>query len=506
LSNAEPPLPLAEADARSTLGAGLRSHQILRSSTDPVPEGERSHPKTFFISNFGCRASQSEGAAIHEELAEAEAVPSASAYEADVVIVNSCTVTAEADRDVRQTIRRIASRNSKAQIIVTGCYAQRAPQELADLPQVRYVVGNSHKTIVGELALNLFDTDFQTHGRAEILCSRIFLEQELKPASHVGSGGRTRAIVKVQDGCNANCSFCIIPSVRGRSRSIQPEAAVAEVRDLVTRGYKEVILSGIHLGTYGRDLEPKVSFCELIGRVLEVAGLERLRLSSIEPLEVMPELIDLMSLHPRIAHHFHVPLQSGSSRILKAMHRPYSPQYYAGLVSRIRERIPDAAIGADVMVGFPGETDEDFGNTYRLIEHSPLTYLHVFPYSSRPGTSASTFPNHVPENVSRFRAKALRSLIARKNQAFRQNMIGTEIEALSLEDGSALSNNFVRVALSETIPVNEWLRLVVTGLSDDGVQASRITTAQDTNWSCVSETRNRFAPISVALSSAVPCK
>src|SRR5438132_10208410 len=203
--------------------------------------------KTFSITNFGCRASQSEGASIHQELLESDAVQSESAYDANVVIVNSCTVTAEADRDVRQTIRRIASRNPDAQIIVTGCYAQRAPEELASLPHVRYVVGNSHKPLVAELALNA------THGRAEIICSSIFLEHELKPATHVGSGGRTRAVVKVQDGCNANCSFCIIPSVRGRSRSIEPEAALEEIRALVVRGYNEVVFSGVHLRTYGRD-------------------------------------------------------------------------------------------------------------------------------------------------------------------------------------------------------------------------------------------------------------
>jgi len=398
---------------------------------------------------------------------ESDAVQSESAYDANVVIVNSCTVTAEADRDVRQTIRRIASRNPQAEIIVTGCYAQRAPEELATLPQVRYVVGNSHKPMVGEIALNLLDEDFSTHGRAEIVCSSIFLERELKPASHVGSGGRTRAVVKVQDGCNANCSFCIIPSVRGRSRSIDPEAAIAEVRDLVGRGYKEIVFSGIHLGTYGRDLQSKTTFYQLVCRALDVTGLERLRLSSIEPLEVVPELIELVATHPRMAHHFHIPLQSGSARILRAMYRPYAPQYYRALVSRIREQIPDAGIGADVMVGFPGESDEDFADTYRLIEQSPLTYLHVFPYSSRPGTVAAGLPNPIPEHVARFRAKALRNLIAEKHEQFLRSMIGTEIEVLTLEDGTALSSNFVRMVVANVSgesPVNEWVRVHVTDM------------------------------------------
>jgi threonylcarbamoyladenosine tRNA methylthiotransferase MtaB len=431
--------------------------------------------KTFHVANFGCRASQSEGASIHEDLLAAEAVVTESPYDANVVIVNSCTVTAEADRDVRQTIRRIASRNPQARIIVTGCYAQRAPEEVAALPQVRYVVGNSHKPLVAELAL------YASEGHAEIFCSDIFLERQLKPASHVGSGGRTRAVVKVQDGCNANCSFCIIPSVRGRSRSIEPGAALEEIRDLVERGYKEVVLSGIHLGTYGRDLPAKRTFYELISQAVETPGLERLRLSSIEPLEVVPEIIDLVATDSRMAKHFHIPLQSGSSRILRAMFRPYSPQYYADLVSRIRSRVPDAAIGADVMVGFPGESDEDFNETYQLIEQSPLTYLHIFPYSSRPGTVAAELPNHVPEHVARFRAKTLRNLIAQKNEIFRRSMIGHETDALTLDDGSAISTNFLRVLLPRDISGNQWIRVLVTGLTDDGIQASRMTTAHETN-------------------------
>ena len=437
--------------------------------------------RTFFIANFGCRASQSEGASIHQELLESKAREAESAYDASVVVVNSCTVTEEADRQVRQMIRRVASRNPNARIIVTGCYAQRAPEELANLPQVCYVAGNSHKPMVGRLARNLFDEDFSTHGRAEILCSSIFLERELRPASHLGSGGRTRAVVKVQDGCNANCAFCIIPAVRGRSRSIEVEAALHEVRELVSRGYKEVVFSGIHLGTYGRDLSQKTSLYELICRVLEIPGLERARLSSIEPFELVPEIIDLVADQPRLAHHFHVPLQSGSARILRAMRRPYSPEYYADLVRRIRHRVPDAAIGADVMVGFPGEMDDDFSATFRLIEDSPLTYLHVFPYSSRPGTVAAGLPHAIPEQVSRLRARGLRNLGAQKNEEFRRQMIGQEIDVLTLEDGSAISSNFVRVSVPVDSPSNEWIRVRVTDLGEAGLYASSITTAHETN-------------------------
>src|SRR5437867_2840334 len=362
----------------------------------------------FYIANFGCRAAQSEGASIEQELLDSDARTATSPYEARVVVVNSCTVTAEADREIRQTIRRIASRNPQAQIIVTGCYAQRAPEEVAALPHVRYVAGNSHKPLVGRLVLQLLNEDDFTTGRAEIFCSSIFLEKELKPGGHLGSGGRTRAIVKVQDGCNANCSFCIIPSVRGRSRSMDPRIVVDEVRALTERGYKEVVFSGIHLGTYGRDFHAKTSLLDLIRKSLtEVPELQRLRLSSIEPLEVTPEIIGLVAEENRMARHFHIPLQSGSRRVLREMRRPYTPEYYAELARGIRASVPDAGVGADVMVGFPGETDAEFSETYRLIESAPLTYLHVFSYSPRPGTPAADMPNLVPSHVAQFRAKAL---------------------------------------------------------------------------------------------------
>jgi threonylcarbamoyladenosine tRNA methylthiotransferase MtaB len=424
---------------------------------------------SFFVANFGCRASQSEGGAIEQELLDASAQRAGSPFAADVVIVNTCTVTEEADRDARQMIRRIAARNPEARVIVTGCYAQRVPEELAALPRVSHVVGNSHKSLVAKLALQP-PADFD--GRAEIFCSDIFLEDELRPESHFGSCGRTRAVVKVQDGCNANCSFCIIPSVRGRSRSLDPGAVMREVSALVERGFKEVVFSGIHLGTYGRDLDTKTSLYQLILNVLEhVPALERLRLSSIEPLEVTPEIVDLVASKPQLAHHFHVPLQSGSRRVLREMRRPYQPEYYSHLVRSIREKVPTAAIGADVMVGFPGETDEEFTETFRLIEDAPLTYLHVFPYSMRPGTPAATLEAQVPERVSQFRGKALRRLIARKNEEFRQSMIGRTLDVLVLQPEEAISTNFIRVRVPAKLKVNEWVSLGVAGLDGDGLRA-----------------------------------
>jgi threonylcarbamoyladenosine tRNA methylthiotransferase MtaB len=443
--------------------------------------------RTFHVANFGCRASQSEGASIQQELEAGAAVATESAFDANVVVINSCTVTAEADRQVRQLIRRVAARNPEAKIIVTGCYAQRAPEELSQLPQVRYVVGNSHKPLVGELALGMLDEDFSNHGRAEIVCSSIFLEKELPPARHIGSGGRTRAVVKVQDGCNANCSFCVIPSVRGRSRSMPPAVVLQEVRELVARGYKEIIFSGIHLGTYGRDLENKTTLYALLRSALEIDRVERLRLSSIEPLEVTPEIIELVAGDRRMAHHFHVPLQSGSPAVLRSMYRPYTAAYYTDLIQRLRRAVPDAAIGADVMVGFPGEPDGDFSMTYQLIENSALTYLHVFPFSARPGTVAADLSYPVAEHVSRHRVKALRSLGAAKNELFRRSLLGRSIEVLVLDEEpengmrAAISDNFMRVQVPQEIPINTWLTVRVTGISDVGLYASNTTTAQEIN-------------------------
>ncbi len=432
--------------------------------------------RNFFVANFGCRASQSEGGAIEQELIDNSAVRAESPFVADVVIVNTCTVTEEADRDARQMIRRIATRNPEARVIVTGCYAQRAPQELASLPRVSHVVGNSHKPLVGQLTLKVLDSEFVPalpEGRAEIFCSDIFLEDELKPETHPGSAGRTRAVVKIQDGCNANCSFCIIPSVRGRSRSLDPAAVLSEVTALVERGYKEVVFSGIHLGTYGRDLDTRSSLHDLISSVLEqVSSLERLRLSSIEPLEVTPDIVNLVATHPRMARHFHIPMQSGSRRILREMRRPYQPEYYSGLIHSIRRKSPDAAIGADVMVGFPGETDEEFSETLRLIEEVPLTYLHVFPYSARPGTVAAALDFNIPRRVAQFRAKALRRLIARKNEEFRQRLVGQTLEVLVLQPEDALSTNFTKVKVPGELPVNEWASVRIAGLDGDGLRAT----------------------------------
>ncbi len=443
--------------------------------------------KKFHIANFGCRASQAEGGAIHAELSANAANAAESPFHADVLIINSCTVTEEADREVRRLIRQVGRRNPETEIIVTGCYAQRRPRELAAMPQVRYVVGNSHKGMVGSLVRGRLAGSPHS-GRAEIFCSEIFTDRRLSEPAYQGSGGRTRAIVKVQDGCNATCAFCIIPTVRGPSRSLPPASVIGQVRDLVDRGFREVVFSGIHLGSYGRDIEPRCSLSELVQTTLDrVPTLQRLRLSSIEPLEVTAEIIDRVANDSRVATHLHVPMQSGSSRVLEAMRRPYRAPEYAALIERIRQAAPDAAIGADVMVGFPGETDDDFLSTYRLIEESSLTYLHVFPYSPRPGTASADYADPVPEHVARFRGRQLRELIGRKNEMFRGRFVGRDIWVLILEEEAksgwrpAISDNFIKVRVPEALAPNRWQRIPISGLQGAGLEAqdSMMTTAAE---------------------------
>jgi threonylcarbamoyladenosine tRNA methylthiotransferase MtaB len=439
---------------------------------------EDSDSRLFHVVNFGCRASQSEGASIESELISAGRQSVGSPFEADVVVINSCTVTSEADRDVDRLLRRIHRRNPSASVIVTGCYAQRTPGSLARRAQVRYVVGNSHKGQVPRLVEECLD-DPMGPGRSEVFCSGVF---GLERLHHQGSAGRTRATVKVQDGCNAACSFCIIPNVRGRSRSLGPADAIAEVRDLVEQGYREVVFSGIHLGSWGRDLGGSADLVDLVRRSLdEVPGLDRIRLSSIEPLEVTDRVIRLVADEPRVAAHLHIPMQSGSSRVLRLMRRPYSADEYADRILRFRQAASRAAIGADVMAGFPGEADEDFLETVGRIRSLPLTYLHVFPYSSRPGTAAAEF-EPVPSHVVRFRAAALRRLGQEKNRAFRAEFPGKVLEVLVLgspdrgsrdADGLSrgLSDNFIDVDVEGECAVNRWQACQVLGTTASGLRA-----------------------------------
>lgn len=417
--------------------------------------------RLFNIKNFGCRATQADGAGIAADLAARGLHRTEDPTVADVVVLNTCTVTAEADRDARQTIRRIHRENPGAEVLVTGCYAQRSPQEVSALQGVKWVVGNSHKHEIGELiAPRLVQIDGalpQKHAyHGEIVAGSTLVgdvaDLRTVPSMPVGDPlGRSRPNVKVQDGCDNRCAFCVIPSVRGRSRSATAEAVIREIRALEDR-FPEIVLTGINLGRWGRDLDGRPRLVKLLREILAETSVRRIRLSSVEPMDWSEDLIELMAATERIAKHVHIPLQSGSDAVLRRMRRRYRVRHYESRLALVRRRMPLAAIGADVMVGFPGETDEEFEHTREFVDRMPFTYLHVFSYSSRDGTEAAGMSAQVPKAVKRVRSRVLRELIDRKNLEFRRSQLGNTVSAVTLAAGEgvprALSENFVEIHLN----------------------------------------------------------
>jgi threonylcarbamoyladenosine tRNA methylthiotransferase MtaB len=432
---------------------------------------------TFFIQNFGCRATQADGAALESALA-ARGLRPAARHEAEFVILNTCTVTAAADQDVRQAVRRIRRENPLARILVTGCYAQRAPEEIAAWPGVAGVIGNTDKLRIPELVagglLSPARAGCGTVSTPLVQVGNIEARQEFITAVvEDAAGERTRPNLKIQDGCSNRCSFCIIPSVRGRSRSAPADWVVEQVRALASQ-YREVVLSGINLGRWGRDLGSGLRLADLVERLLAETDVERLRLSSVEPLDWSDRLLELMAASPRIAQHVHAPLQTGSDAVLRRMRRPYRARHYEERIRKARALMPDAAIGADVMVGFPGETDAEFEENCAFIEALPFTYLHVFTYSARPGTPAASAPGQVPVPVRRERNRVLRELAAKKNLEFRRRLIGKTLQVVTLRQaGTALSGNFVKVRLAQPREPNRLIDVVIGGLTPGGLSEER---------------------------------
>ena len=438
---------------------------------------------TFFVENFGCRATQADGAALERQFRDRGLTRAESTAQAEVVVLNTCTVTASADQDARAAIRRVKRQNPHAKIIVTGCYAQRAPQELTAIPGVDFVIGNSHKHAIVDSILPLTNGSFVplAHlgvlAETKVLIGDIFAHTDLLAAPVFEASDpheKTRPNLKIQDGCNNRCSFCVIPYVRGRSRSLKPEHVIREVDSLVASGYREIVLSGINLGRWGRELTPRTNFVTLIQGILRSTGVEKIRISSVEPMDWTNELIELVASSPRICKHAHVPLQSGSDKVLRHMHRKYRPWHYADRIERIRRAMPDAAIGADVMVGFPGETDDDFEQTRAFIDALPFTYLHVFTYSSRPGTPSAEMPDQIPVQVARERNRILRELATEKKRAFMQSFVGRELEAITLTrfDGEyteALTDNYLKLKVRNPQEANQLLRIQVRSVETDAL-------------------------------------
>jgi threonylcarbamoyladenosine tRNA methylthiotransferase MtaB len=452
----------------------------------------------FFVENFGCRAARADGEAVSERLRAAglaEENPSL----ADVVVVNTCSVTAEADRAARAFIRRAHRLNPAARIVVTGCYAQRAPEELAAITGVSAVIGNSHKALAPQIVLSLAGsgqpemhqqllpvTSIEAAG-APIWVDDRFAHSFLEEAQ-LAPGTQTRPNLKIQEGCGNRCTFCVIPQTRGSSRSLPTSSVLTQVEGFVKAGGNELVLSGINLGRWGRDLSAeeagsRLTFAGFVRRILEQTGLPRLRLSSIEPMDWDAELIGLMAEFggTRLARHAHLPLQSGSDAVLRRMHRRYRPWHYVEKVEALlRAAGPELTLGADVMVGFPGETDAEFVETLELIQSLPFGYLHLFPFSPRPGTRgwALHAERPVPKAAVDERMEVLRALAARKTAAHRRRFVGAEVEAITLRTPAPLAGNGGTLALSENflplevdgrLEANRLVWVVVTGMTAEGL-------------------------------------
>jgi threonylcarbamoyladenosine tRNA methylthiotransferase MtaB len=409
----------------------------------------------YAVITFGCRVNQADSLEIEGELRAMGAVGAAPS-EADVVVVNTCSVTAAADQGARQTIRRVARDNPAARIVVTGCYATRAPGDLASLPQVARLVPNPRKEqLAAEIADAFGLTTAERFAGGDGPCGRA-----LEP----GVAGRTALTLRVQTGCDERCSYCIIPSTRGAGRS----KPLSVIRDALSRaadaGYREVAITGVHLGSYGRDLGDRTSLLSLARLLAEWPGDMLFRLSSLEPMDCSLELVELVAASPRLAPHFHLPLQHASDEMLAVMRRPYTLEGYRALVDTIRERMPHASIGSDVIVGFPGETDRHAAVLVDYLDASPLTHVHVFPYSHRPGTEASGFDGMPPPPVVRVRAAAVRAASDRLSRAFRAAQVGTTRRALVVDDGTAaVTDNYLKLWLDRPQVRNEWIEVRVAG-------------------------------------------
>jgi threonylcarbamoyladenosine tRNA methylthiotransferase MtaB len=409
---------------------------------------------------------------------------------AEIVVLNTCTVTSAADQDARAAIRRIRRQRPEAKLLITGCYAQRAPEEIAQLEGVTWVVGNSHKHRIGEIVsgsvlraqngfVPLESLSSPSAFAPGIYATDIFAHTELVAAPVFDDIARTRPNLKVQDGCDNRCSFCVIPFVRGHSRSLPLDDVLREVDTLERAGYREVVISGINLGRWGHDFSQKKTFIDLIRAILDRSSVQKFRISSVEPMDWTDDLIGLMASSDRLAKHAHVPLQSGSDHVLRRMYRKYRPWHYAEKLEKIRSAMPDAAIGADVMAGFPGESEQMFHESCSFMAGLPLTYLHVFTYSPRPGTPAATMPGQVPIEVARDRNRVLRELAADKNLAFRRNFLGKTLKAITLGYASqgwteALTDNYLKLKVEGEHDSNQWLQIQISGVTESGLSGNRI--------------------------------
>ena len=412
----------------------------------------------YAVVTFGCRVNQADSLDIERQLRALGGRP-VQADEAELVVVNTCSVTATADQGARQAIRRIARTNPAARIVATGCYASRDAAAVAALPGVADIVDNRDKErLADRLRLAAERTTAERFGDGDGACGDV-----IRP----GTAGRTAYTLRVQTGCDEVCAYCIIPSTRGAGRSRPLERVAAELDDAAAAGFREAAVTGVHLGSYGRDLEPRRSLLDLLRLLDAHPSSLLLRLSSLEPMDCGPEVVDLVARSGRFAPHFHLPLQHASDAVLRRMRRPYTSAWYRRLVSSVRERLPDAAIGSDVVVGFPGETGADAETNLAYLHESPLTYLHVFPYSDRPGTAAAQMPGKVPGPVIRERGRAVRAAGAALSAAFRASQLGKVRPGLTTEDGAVVvTDNYLKVRVPAGHPDNRRVRVRITAVGE----------------------------------------
>ena len=403
----------------------------------------------FRITTLGCKVNQYESDAIAEQLKNSGCVPAPSENQADLCIINTCTVTQKASMQSRQAVRQTIRSNPKARIVVTGCYAQTEPDEILKIDGVHTVIGHGDKHKIPEIVRSI---PIENYRRPTLFRRNISSEHEFKQVPVTVFGDRTRPFLKIQDGCDTFCTYCIVPYARGRSRSMLPENVLENIGHLSHAGYHEVVLTGVHLGAYGLDLSPKSHLAGLLSRINESSPIHRVRLSSIEPHELTEDILTLVAETDVFCDHFHIPLQSGDDFVLKKMHRPYTRSFFRDLIVKINSLIPDAAIGVDALIGFPGETEKAFENTYSLIEELPVTYLHVFPFSVRKGTPASTYPQQVDSRTIKARCEKMRTLGNQKKQAFYKKFIGKKVEIL-IESKRDESTGSFKGITSNYIPV-----------------------------------------------------
>jgi len=429
---------------------------------------------TYRIITLGCKVNQQESEVISKLLKNASWHLSPKNDKADLYIINTCTVTGKASMQSRQEIRKAIKANPKAKVIVTGCYAQTAPDEIIKIEGVHEIAGNAFKVAIPESVLS---SEISIENDSPVLkISDMMKETRFKKFPVTVPDERTRPFIKIQDGCNAFCTYCIVPHARGKSRSMPAEDVIERLRLFKKKGFHEAVLTGIHMGCYGQDLDPENGLLyDLLHRIDIEKIMDRIRLSSIEPHELTYDIINLAAASDTICSHFHIPLQSGDDNILKKMHRPYTAELVRNLVLKIKDVLPKAAIGVDVMAGFPGETEQAFENTCELIEELPVSYLHVFPFSPRKGTPAATYSGQVNHDTTRERCRKIREIGKAKREAFYKKAKGKKVNVLieTKRDSATgllkgFSSNYIPVLVSgEDHFMNQIVSVKIDYIQDD---------------------------------------